>query len=127
MNGNNIIITQGGLAIAATRSHEIQVESELIEISSPTSGVWREYIAGRKDWSVNVNVLVLGTAATQSATSSNITDVLKVGNRYTLVIKDRSNTYSMTGDAILTVCRQTYTRGNLVQGTFQFKGTGALT
>ena len=52
--GNNILIYRNGTAIAGTVSNEIQSGAELIEISSPTSGQWKEYIAGRKNWSINV-------------------------------------------------------------------------
>ena len=120
INGNNIIITKGGTAIAATKSHEIQSECELIEISGPSQGSWREYLAGRKNWSVNVNYLLLEN------NRNNVRDVLQVGNSVTLVIKDRTNSYSVTGTAICTQCKQTYTRGNLAVGSFTFKGTGAL-
>ena len=120
INGNNIIITKGGTAIAATKSHEIQSGCELIEISGPTEGSWREYIAGRKEWSINVNYLLLENSR------NNVRDVLQVGNIVTLVIKDRSNSYSVTGTAICTACKQTYTEGNLAVGSFSFKGTGAL-
>lgn len=120
INGNNIIITKGGTAIAATKSHEIQSGCELIEISGPTQGSWREYIVGRKEWSINVNYLLLENSR------NNVRDVLQVGNSVTLVIKDRDNNYSVTGTAICTTCKQTYTRGNLAVGSFTFKGTGAL-
>ena len=34
--------------------------------------------------------------------------------------------HTMGGDAILTSCKISGTRGNLVQGSFSFKGTGEL-
>ena len=58
INGNNIIIKKGGTAIAATKSNEITVDCETIEISSPSIGDWRSFIAGRKEWSVTTNFLI---------------------------------------------------------------------
>ena len=122
MNGNNIIIgTMSGTTftpIAATKSNEIQTDCETIEISSPSVGDWRTYMAGRKSWSVQVSFLV--------TTASNIRQLLSVGTSYTIVMRDRSNTSSVTGTAIMTTCKISATRGNLVTGSFVFKGTGAL-
>lgn len=123
MNGNNIIIgTMSGTTftpIAATKSNEMQTDCETIEISSPSVGDWRTYMAGRKSWSVQVSFLV--TAA------SNIRQLLNVGTSYTIVMRDRNNTSSVSGSAIMTTCKISATRGNLVTGSFVFKGTGALT
>ena len=66
MNGNNIIVYQQNgtswTAIAATQSDELQVEGETIEISSATDSDWVHRIAGRKNWSLNVNWLVTEVA-----------------------------------------------------------------
>lgn len=120
INGNNILIYKGGTAIAGVKSNEIQVGCETIEVSSPSTGAWRQYIAGRKEWSVNVGYLVLAT--------SNVRDLLNVGTTYTLAFKERgaADSAGVSGSAILTTCKITAIRGNLVQGSFQFTGTGAL-
>lgn len=121
INGNDIIVLCNGTAIAASRSSEINVSCDTIETASPTQGTWREYLANRKSWSVTVSFLILEDATV------NIRDVMKVGNSYTLIVRDRNSTYSLTGSAICTQCKQTYTRGNIANGSFSFKGTGALT
>lgn len=118
MNGNNIIITKNGTAIAATKSHEIQSGCQTIPISSATDSDWEHLIAGRKSWSVNANFLVLA--------ASQLDSVLEVGDTVTLVISDRNATKSISGSAIVVTCRETFTRGNIAQGTFQFQGTGPL-
>ena len=119
MNGNNIIILKGATAIAGTKSQEIQTGCEVIEISSPTTGTWRQYLAGRKEWGISVSYLVLA--------ASGMADLLQIGESYTIVIKDRDNTTSLSGTAILKSAKQTYTRGNLVAGAYQFVGSGELT
>ena len=116
--GKTIIIKMDGKVIAGTRSDDIQTEADAHETSSPYTSKWRTYIAGRCQWGVTVNFLVMA--------NSGIRDVLKVGNTYTLVIQDRNGGSTMTGDAILMMCKQTYTLGNLAQGTFQFVGDGEL-
>ena len=124
VNGNNILIgTMSGstfTAFAAVKSHDIDTMCELIEKSSTTQQDWKEYIAGRKEWSINVSYLVLQNA------SSNIEDLLRVGTTYHIRIKGRTGSYKLSGDAICQQCKQSYQRGNLSVGSFALKGTGAL-
>lgn len=119
LNGNTLFIATGTstVPIAGTRSNEIQVDGETIEISSATQGTWREFIAGRKEWSVTVGWLVLTNAAVQK--------LLYVNQSYTLKFRTTGTAY-LTGTAIMTNCKISATRGSLVQGSFTFKGTGPL-
>jgi len=122
MNGLNIIVTKkvgsSYTAIAATKSNEIQSGCETIEVSSPSTGEWKCYIAGRKEWSLNVSYLISAV--------SNLDDLLTVGETYKLRIQDQAGTDYIQGDAILKTCKQTSSIGNLVQGSFQFIGNGGL-
>lgn len=121
INGNNVLIYRNGTAIAGTITNEIQTGTDLIEISSPTSGQWKEYIAGRKSWSVNVSYLILA--------NNGVRDLLNVGSSYTLKIRGRNATDAtgVVGTGILKSCKITATKGNLVQGSFTFQGTSSLT
>lgn len=118
MNGNNILVYLNGTAIAATKSNEIQTDCDMIEISSPSVGDWRTYMAGHKKWSVQTAFLVTAGA--------DIRKLLNIGTSYTLVIRDRSGSNSVSGTAILTSCRISAIRGNLATGQFAFTGSGAL-
>lgn len=120
IKGNNILIYRNGVAIAGTVSNDIQCGAELIEISSPTSGQWAEYISGRKNWSINVSFLVLS--------DSSVRELLNVGSTYSLKFRGRNSADNtgVTGSAILKNCKITATKGNLVQGSFQFTGNGEL-
>ena len=121
IHGRNILIYEGGVAIAAAKSCEIRTEVDLMEISSPTSPDWREYISGRKGWTVNVNFLVM-----------NMMDrLLHVGAkvRLTMGVTDANGELGadrLTGYAICKTAAVTGTVGNLAQGTWQFQGTGNL-
>ena len=117
MNGNNILVYLDGTAIAGLRSNELQTEADVVEIASPTTGAWRSHIAGRKEWSVSAGWLV--------TVHTDIAKALSVGTSYTLRFGFRDGS-GLSGSAILTTCNITATRGNLVQGSFQFKGCGAL-
>lgn len=119
MNGNNIIVSRGGTAIAGVKSNEIQVEGDTIEIASTSSGAWREYLAGRKGWSLSVSYLMFA--------DTGLAELLNEGTTYTISVSGRgTGASSVSGSAILKTCKITASRGNLVHGSFQFVGTGAL-
>ena len=121
--GRNIIIYRDGVAIAGTRSNESESQADLVQKSSPNTAEWKEYVAGDKSWMMQTNVLVPAV--------SNIEEMLNIGNTYTLIFgatgQTDSTKHGLTGTAILRQARITATLGNLVQGTFIFQGTGALT
>ena len=122
MTGKDIIVilSQNSVAVASTciRSQDIQTQSDLIEVASASQQSWREYIAGRKGWSLTVNYLVLAAAQ--------LSDLLLTGQVFGVTVKDVGNTTSLTGTAIMATAKQTATVGNICQGTFQLQGTGAL-
>lgn len=119
INGNRIYISIGSSTtpIAGTRSNKIQVGCDTIEIASPDTGTWKQFISGRKEWGVTVNFLLLQ--------DTNSLSLLYPGNTYTLHFRTSSTSF-VSGSAIMTQCEITTTRGNLIQGTFSYKGTGAL-
>ena len=122
--GNNILIgrmeNNEFVAFAAVKSHDITNQCDLIEKASASQQTFKEYIAGRADWAINVSYLVLQDA------NSNIEDLMKVRQTYRICIKGRTGTYNLYGDAICTQCKQSYQQGNLAVGSFALKGTGAL-
>lgn len=124
INGNNILIgTMSGstfTALAAVKSHDANNSADTIEKASETQQDYKEFIPGRKEWSINVNYLVLNDS------NSNVEDLLKAGNIYAIRIKGRSGNYKISGNAICVQCKQTYSRGVLAAGSFVFKGTGPL-
>lgn len=129
MTGNDLLVyiffpdeQQEGLwlPIGCTKSHKIQYEGDMQEVSSPTSGSAKEYMSGRKGWSITVNYLVLSDAQ--------VRDILMVGQKFKLAFCPRNAQSSgVKGDAYMKVCEITAERRNLIQGTFQFQGTGELT
>jgi len=123
MTGKDIILvlSQGGTALASTaiKSQDIQTEADVLEKASSSQQSWREYIAGRKGWSVTLSYLVL--------TSDKILDLLKVGQTFSVtMMRIGDNTNKVTGCAILKAVKQTASVGNLAQGSWQLQGTGAL-
>ena len=111
----------GGVAIAGTKSDELQVDCETIKIASATDQGWTHYISGRKSWSLTVGWLVLANTDVRKA--------LLVGSSVTIKFKGRNATDAngLSGSAIIKTCKITAIRGNLAQGSFTFAGNGPLT
>ena len=119
--GNNIIVLMNGQAIAGTKSDELSVDSETIEIASATDQGWTHHISGRKSWSLTVGWLVLA--------NTDVRKVLLVGSSVTIKIKGRGDTDAngLQGSAIISKAKITAIRGNLATGSFAFVGNGPLT
>ena len=79
INGNDILVLMNGTAVAHARTSEIQVDGEVIEISSPSQGQWREFLAGRKEWALTLGYLVFA--------NTNMQRLIKVGS--TVILKLR--------------------------------------
>lgn len=117
IKGNDIVILKDGVAIAAARSCDVQVNAGTDEVSSPSTGSWRERLVGRKDWTVSVSMLVTSVASL----------LTQAGSEFTIAVVNRNNASDrVSGQAILTQARVTATRGTLAQGAWTFLGTGAF-
>lgn len=116
--GNNILVYLNGTAIAGTKSNEVQTECDVIEVTNANSAQWRQFLAGRKQWTVSTGFLVLAAA--------DIKKLLNVGTTYTLRFRDRDGTSILQGQAILKQCKISAARGSLATGSFTFQGCGEL-
>jgi predicted secreted protein len=118
-NGGMFIVKATGLNIYGAKSDDIEVVCGTNEVVSPTQGSWREFIAGRKEWQVTTNYLV-------QSTGNEIDKVLNVGVEYSVQFIDTTSGHMLGGKAILVSAKISAINGNLITGSFQFKGTGAL-
>lgn len=118
VNGRIIYITLNGTKIAALKSCKLSTDCETIEVASATSSQFKEFIAGRKSWSMTCSWLVQTTAAMKA-------HALRVGTTYTITFTD--GTTSLSGSAICKSCDVDAVVGNLTNGSFKFQGSGALT
>ena len=124
INGNQIILRKyvdgEWTPIGWIRSQEPETSADMNEKSSPDQGQWRQFLAGRKEWKMTANWIV--------GVTSQIYWLLEVGELYQLrcIDRDNSNIY-VEGYAYVEQCKITMTRGNIMQGSFVFRGTGALT
>lgn len=121
IHGRNLIIRVDGTAIAGAKSCEINVDGEQIETASPSTGTWRTFLAGRKEWSVSCGFLI---PASDTPLKS---EAAMVNTTVTLTVQSGLSGDTLTGSAIVKAWKASGTIGNLSQGSFQFRGNGALT
>ena len=121
IHGRNLIIYLNGEAIAAAKSCTISMSSGDIEAASDTDGKVKTFLPTQKEWTVRCSTLVTSL----TGHFANIGDTI----RLSMAVCDwekNPTTDRMTGDAIVTSASITASVGNLVQGSFSFKGSGAL-
>ena len=105
-------------AVALSRDCQVKVDGEMIGSSSPTSGDWNEFVAGRKSWSVSIGWLV----------ADNVAMMTEVCAKYSLLIVVDFGGYTLTfgGDALLKTCDVSAGVDGLAHGSIFFQGSGPL-
>ena len=73
LKGKNVILMMGGTAIAAAKSCDVNIQVELINVSSAIDGVWEHSIAGRKSWSASCSHLVTQIADSAGMVGQTVT------------------------------------------------------
>lgn len=126
-NGNIFIILASNgssyVPLACCKSNEIELRCGSIEVASPTQGSFREFIADRKEWTFTTTYLV---STDNTDYYARLADILQVGNTVAIVWRNRQTFEELRGNAIITTCKITATKGSLCVGSFSFQGTGAL-
>lgn len=57
IHGKDLLLFSGQEAIGASTACTFDVDADLIEISSPTSAIWKDYITSRKSWAMSNNMI----------------------------------------------------------------------
>ena len=120
-HGRNLIIYADGVAIAAAKSCTVSMSIGDIEAASDTNGSAKTFLPTQKEWTVRCNTLVTSL----TGHFANIGDTI----RLSMAVCDwekNPTTDRITGDAIVTSASITASVGNLVTGSFSFKGSGSL-
>ena len=106
--------------LAASKSLELNINGETIEVGRTSADMWRKFITGRKDWSISVSTLVGSGQFTASAAM--------IGKRYGVKFVDGQSATAALLSGIC-ICKQvkiTEQKGSIAKGSFVFQGTGAL-
>lgn len=116
IHGKDIkILNSGGTAlIAAAKSCTIHRHSDAIEVASSSDQNSRHYIAGRKEWSIDLSYFVSTSGVS-----------LEEGTIYSIQVAIGSGV-TWVGQALCTDCDIQATMPNLSQGSIKLLGSGPL-
>lgn len=122
IHGSNLIL--GGVkdgtfaALAYAKSCEIEQQRETREVSSPTSGKWREYLAGRCDRSIRCECLL-------SDSAEELEQAFRSGEPMMLSCRQRDNSgYEYRGEAIITSLKIIGRIHEMASFSVTMRGTG---
>lgn len=124
LHGRNINVKVNGVIVAKARSCQLNVQCDVTEIASATSGNWKQFLAGRKEWEIDVTTFVDVVKTGYELVGQTVT--VEFGQVSASSRADLS-TDKLSGSAIVTM----YAIGGEVKGLatsqMKFKGNGALT
>ena len=120
IHGRNLIIKMNGTAIAGAKSCEISVKCDKIETASPSTGTWRTFLAGRKEWSGSCGHLIPASGTPLKS------EVEMVGQTVTLTMQTDMTDDTISGSAIVEQWGASGALGSLANGKFSFCGSGPL-
>ena len=119
LNGKDILISTDGNVIASTnvQSHEIDIDTDVINVATPTGGGWKGSDAGISSWGFNTTFLV-----------TRVKDVVSLaGKKFDITIINRQNPADrLYGRALCSTAKITANIKHLVKGAFKFVGDGKL-
>ena len=121
IHGRNLIIYADGVAIAAAKSCTVSMSIGDIEAASDIDGNAKTFLPTQKEWTVRCSTLVTSL----TGHFANIGDTI----RLSMAVCDwekNPTTDRLTGEAIVTSTSITASVGNLVTGSFSFKGSGSF-
>ena len=113
------MLSMDGVAVAAVVSHDVETASGCIEKASATQGQYREFVAGRKSFTIKAEWLMVSSAM--------MLGLLQTGQTFAVSSYDRQNERrNVHGIAKMEACNIQMTRGTLVHGQFVLRGSGYL-
>ena len=127
IHGKDLILTINSeyaqnVALAASKSCEVEVNTDFIEVASPTDGAWKQYVPTYLSWGLSASSL-LAYPETYNTLFAYQTNKTKLTVRFfdpDLGIYYKGNTY-------ISNLRNTATVGSLVKISLNFQPTGPLT
>ena len=109
-----ILNSSNAALIAAAKSCTIHRHADALEVASASDATSKHYIAGRKEWSVDLAHLISTAGVT-----------LQEGQTYSIKVKV-GNTATWTGTVLCVDCDIQAVNGNLSTGSIKLLGDGPL-
>jgi predicted secreted protein len=124
MNGTDLLIYVGGVAVGHSTSSSININADMIDATTKGSAGWKDVLPGLKDWSMDVEGLVdYGQVEGFSECFANVANgtqiVAKFGTEVTGDVR-------YTGNAYVSSLSQSAPMEDVVTYSFTLTGDGAL-
>ncbi len=121
MVGKDLLIAMGGRVIAAQRTCNLNIQQDTIEVCSPVSGPWREYIPSTLGWTVSCDGLIYAPEY-----ADELMEVLISRQKVRLSYYDPELRIVRSGYAIPTGLQQGASISSLATYALTFQGSGEL-
>lgn len=120
--GKNIIVAIGSTPIASAQSGMLNEQKDMIEVASPTSGLWKQHLPARRAWQVSVDALITTTADDLNVLQAAYDNDTPL----TLRIYDTRYGYNRIGTAYIQSLNIQTQVGSLAKCSVNFIGSGSL-
>ena len=120
--------TVGGTAVGEAKAWSLDVSQETVDTTNFGSAGWKESEATLKSWSGSITVLFDGGAdAGQAALITGVTSGSSVAVVLSTAATGAGTSEKFSGDVLVTSMPITNDVNGIIEVSFSFEGTGALT
>jgi len=124
INGTDLLVYVGGVAIGCCTSHSIQMTTATIDVTTKDSAGWSEIILGVRNWSISGDGLVEYNA---TYGFNDLVTAWKNRTLVTLTFKTANESDKVfTGSAYITDLTEDAAMEDATSFSFTFEGTGIL-
>lgn len=120
--------TAGGSAVGVAKAWSVDINGETVDVTDFASGGWKKSVSTLKSWSGSITVIFDGG---EDAGVAALIAGLTAGSSVALVLTTGAtgtgSAETFTGDANITSMPVTQDVNGIVEVSFAFEGTGALT
>lgn len=121
MLGRQLLLAFGGAVVASSVSCEVEMQTDTIEVSSPTSGVFRDYIPSLCGWSISTSGLI--RSASQQ---HDLFELWRKREKIRINYYDDELRMIRSGYAIITNLRESATNRSIPTYSIALQGCGEL-
>lgn len=126
--GHSGSCTVGGSAVAEAKNWSLDISQGTTDVTNFGSGGWTESAATLKSWSGSITVIFDGGAdAGQAALIAGVTSGNSVALELITSASGSGSSEKFSGSAIVTSMPVTNDVNGIIEVSFKFTGTGALT
>lgn len=119
VHGENLILSLNGIIVATSKTCELEFSQELIEAASPVCGADREYVPGKRGWTISAE----GLCQTMNYIGSLQADI---STQYTVQFYDTDSQIYRKGKCYITSLHISGSIGKIVTYSVSLQGSGAF-